>query len=146
MENNSEDNIRPVDDVFSETMLDDTRSQFEQELDEAINLSIQEINHQRALNKKYEEQIIQDYINERNKRFQIFKEFLLNIDKIKKFDKEVDEIYNIIHPIIESYCSQYVETCKLDAEKYEKTFKIIKKIRNNNLVFDSLKKIIIKDM
>jgi hypothetical protein len=141
----NEDNIRPPDAVVSEQLLEDNRSDFEKQLDEAMYLSMQEMTQQHIHNKQFEEQIIQDYTKETNRRKEMFKEFLFHLHKTSKFDKEVGEIYDIIEPIIESYCGQFIETCELDEETYDKIFKILKKIRNNQQSLDALKTIILKE-
>jgi hypothetical protein len=144
--NDIDDNIRPPDESFNERLLEDTRTEFEKQIDDAIYISMQEMNKQQDINKQYEDLIINNYTDETNRRTGIFKEFLVNIHKIGKFDKEVREIYDIIDPIIESYCSQYIEVCELDEQTYDKIFNILKKIRNNQIVFDTLKTIILKEI
>jgi len=144
--NDIDDNIRPPDESFNERLLEDTRTEFEKQIDDAIYISMQEMNKQQDINKQYEDLIINNYTDETNRRTGIFKEFLVNINKIGKFDKEVREIYDIIDPIIESYCSQYIEVCELDEQTYDKIFNILKKIRNNQIVFDTLKTIILKEI
>lgn len=142
---NEDDNIRQPDEVVRETLLEDTRSDFEKEIDEAMYLSMQEINQQQISNKQYEEQLLKDYDNETKRRAEIFKEFLFNLNKVGKFDKEIREIYNILDPIIESYCGQFIQTCELDGETYDKIFVILKKIRNDQQAFDTLKTIILRE-
>jgi hypothetical protein len=143
--NDTEDNIRPPDEVRSEQLLEDTRSDFEKEIDEAIYLSYQDIREKQELSRKYEEQILKEYNEETNRRRDIFRDLLLSLNKISRFDKEIREIYEIIDPIIDSYCSQYIEICELDEKTYDKIFGLLKKIRNNQLVFNLLKEIIIKE-
>jgi hypothetical protein len=143
--NDNEDNIRPPDNVVSEQLLEDTRSDFEKQIDEAIYLSYQDIREKEILSRKYEEQILKDFIEESNKRKQIFEKFLFDLNKVGKFDKEVREIYYIIEPIVESYCSQYINKCELDLETYEKIFKLLGKIRTDKTAVEFLKTIILKD-
>lgn len=143
MDNFQEDNIRQPDDAFKETLLEDTRSDFEKQLDEALQLSMQEINQQLNINKKYEEQLLKDYYTEIERRSNIFKNFLFNINKVGKFDNKIEEIYNIIDPIIDSYCGQFIDNCKLDKETYNKIFDTLKQIRNDQQAFDILKTIIL---
>lgn len=143
MDNFQEDNIRQPDDAFKETLLEDTRSDFEKQLDEALQLSMQEINQQLNINKKYEEQLLKDYSIETERRSNIFKNFLFNINKVGKFDNKIEEIYNIIDPIIDSYCGQFIDNCKLDKETYNKIFDTLKQIRNDQQAFDILKTIIL---
>ena len=143
MDNFQEDNIRQPDNAFKETLLEDTRSDFEKQMDEALQLSMQEINQQLNINKKYEEQLLKDYYTEIERRTNIFKNFLFNINKVRKFDKKIEEIYNILDPIIDSYCGQFIENCKLDKKTYNKIFDTLKQIRNDQQAFDILKTIIL---
>ena len=145
MDNFQEDNIRTPDEVVREKLLEDTRSDFEKELDEAMYLSIQEINKQLYINNQYEEQLLKDYASETKKRSNLFKNFIANLTRLCGFDKEVREIYNILDPIIESYCGQIIETCELDGETYDKIFNTLKKIRNDQQVIDILKTIILRE-
>ena len=140
-----EDNIRPPDEVVRETLLEDTRSDFEKQLDEAMYLSMQEINQQLEINRQYEEQLLKDYADETKRRIDLFKNFMSNLTRLSGFDKEVREIYNIIDPIIESYCGLYFETCELDERTYDKIFDTLKKIRNDQQAFDALKTIILSE-
>jgi hypothetical protein len=144
MDNFQEDNIRPPDEVTRETLLEDTRSEFQKQLDEVIYLSIQEMTQQCVINQQYEEQILKDYATETSRRTEIFKDLLFNLIKIGRFDKEIREIHDILDPIIESYCGQYIQNCELDEETYDKIFNTLKKIRINQLALDTLKTIILR--
>ena len=143
--NDIDDNIRPPEESFNERLLEDTRTEFEKQIDEAMYLSMKEINQQQDINRQYEEQLMKDYFEESNRRKDIFKDFLFNLNKLIKFDKDIREIYNIIEPIIESYCSQCIEVCELDEETYDRIFNTLKKIRNNQIAFDTLKSIILME-
>lgn len=143
--NNSEDNIRKPDEVIRETLIEDNRDNYEKQIDEAMYLSMQEMNQERVINHQYEEKLLKDYADERNRRVNLFKNFMANITKLCKFDNEVREIYNIIDPIIESYCGQFIESCELDQQTYDKIFDILKKIRNDQQAFATLKTIILRE-
>jgi hypothetical protein len=145
MDNFEEDNIRPPDESVNDQLFEDTRSDFEKQIDEAIYISTQEIKQNQILNTQYEEQLLKDYAEETNRRKDFFKDFLFNINKIGKFDNEVREIYDIIEPIIESYCNQYIKSCELDETTYNKIFSTLKKIRNNSLPLETLKTIILNE-
>ena len=88
---------------------------------------------------------MKDYADETKRRKEIFKDFLFNLNKIGKFDKEVRDIYDILDPIIESYCGQYIQSCELDGETYDKIFDTLKKIRNNQSALNTLKSIIFRE-
>ncbi len=143
MDNFDEDNIRHPDEVVNEQLIEDTRTYFEKQIDEAIYISSKEVRENQILHKQYEDKILQDYAKETNRRREIFKEFLFNLNKIGKFDKEVREIYDILDPIIDSYCSQIIQSCELDETSHDKIFNTLKKIRNNKLTLDTLKTIIL---
>ena len=142
---NSEDNIRPPDAVISEQLMEDNRSEFEKQMDEAMYLSMQEMTQQRDINRQYEEQLLKEYTAETSRRNKLFKDFLFNLNKVGKFDKEIREIYEILDPIIESYCGQYIETCELDEASYDKIFNTLKKIRNDESALNTLKTIILRE-
>ncbi len=145
MDLNNEDTIRQPDAIVSDQLLEDTRSEYEKQIDEAIYLSSQEMRAKEMLARKYEEQLIQDYHEETNKRKKNFEKFLFDLHKVSKIDKEIRGIYDIIEPIIESYCSQYINICELDVETYEKIFKLLGKVRTDKTAVELLKTIILKD-
>jgi hypothetical protein len=141
----NDDNIRQPDEVINEQLLEDNRSEYEKQIDEAIYLSCKEMREKEILNKKYEEQLLKEYNEETNKRKQIFEKFLFDLNKVSKIDKEIREIYDIIEPIIEAYCNQWVMKCSLDFETHEKIFKLLGKVRTDKDAIELLKTIIVKD-
>jgi hypothetical protein len=140
-----DDNVRPPDEVVRETLLEDNRDEFQKQIDEAMYLSMQEMKHQHEIYQQYEQQLLKDYADETNRRNNLFKNFKATLTRLCGFDKDVREIYNILDPIIESYCGQYFETCELDAESYDKTFNTLKKIRIDQQAVDTLKTIILRE-
>lgn len=140
-----DDDVRPPDKVFKERLIQDTRSEFEKQIDETLYKSLQELKIQDEINMTFEEELIKTHTEEYNKRKKIFKEFLFNIDRIGKFDKNVKEIYEIIEPIIDSYCNQIIQFLSFDKDTYNKIFNVLKTIRNNQIAFDTLKTIIIEE-
>lgn len=145
MDDFQEDNIRPPDEVITEQLVEDNRCEFQKQMDEALYISLQEIKQQEVININFEEQLIREHQQETNRRKEIFNDFLLKLNKIIKFDKEVREIYEIIEPIIDGYCNQALKFCTFDKKTYDKIFNILKNIRNNEFVFDTLKLIILSE-
>jgi hypothetical protein len=145
MDIDNEDNIRQPDEVVREQLLEDTRSDYEKDIEEAIYLSCQDFKEKEDLIQKYEDQLIKDYNEESNKRRQTFEKLLFDLNKVGKIDKEIRETYDIIEPIIESYCSQYIYNYEFDVETYEKIFKSLGKIRTDKSAVEFLKTIISKD-
>ncbi len=145
MDNFQGDDIRLPDEAVNEQLIEDTRSDFEKQIEEAIYISSQEIRENQRLHKQYEEQILKEYAEETSRRTEMFKDFLFNLYKIGKFDNEVGEIYNILEPIIESYCSQSLQTCELDKLTYDRIFNTLKKIRNCSSYINTLKIFILRE-
>ena len=87
----------------------------------------------------YEKEIQKYFVEEKMRRKDTFNELLFKMKKISNYDKEVEEIYNIIEPIIESYCEQVIQYYEVDKVTYECIFSIISSIRING---EPLKKII----
>ncbi len=145
MDNYSEynDEIREPDSVISEQLLNDNRTEFQKQMDEAMYISLQEIKKYEELNQKYENELIQQYVEETTRRKELFTSFLFDLNRLMKLDKEVREIYQIIEPIIDSYCSQIIQICELDEETYKKIFNLLGKIRVNKVGLEILKNIII---
>jgi hypothetical protein len=139
------DNIRPPDSVKRYTLIEDERSDFDKEIDEALYLSLQEIKQQEEINNQYEEEIIKQYEKEFNERKEVFKDLLLNLNKLIKLDKDLKEVYEIIEPVLDAYFGQYIETYEFDEKTYDKIFKTIGTLRINKKSIEILKTIIIKN-
>jgi len=138
---NDDNYVRPPDTPKKERLLPDNRSDYEKQIDEAMYLSIQEFKNQENINKKYEKDIINEHVIITKERKGIFREFLLNLNKLIILDKELKEIYEIIEPIIDFYCAQHINHCELDSITYDRIFKIIGNIRTNTDSIELLKKI-----
>ena len=142
---NDIENTRAPDKVIKERLFDDDRSDFEKQTDEALYLSLQELKEQDEINSIYEDDIINTYTNETRKRRELFRELLFDLNKLTKFDKDIKEIYEIIEPIIDTYCGQFINFCELDEETYDNIFKIVGTVRTNKKNIEALKTILIKN-
>jgi hypothetical protein len=137
---------RPPDETIREQLLPDTRSEFEKQqsefqkqLDQALLLSLKEEDDKIL---RQEEEIINNYNAETKRRTELFKTLLFDLNKLIRFDKDIKEIYDIIEPIINSYCFQYIETVELDAITYDKIFKVLCGIRTNKNNIELLRSIL----
>ena len=137
-------NIRAPDKAHTECLNEDDRSDYEKQVDEAMYLSIQEFRKQEEINKKYEDDILHEHNNITKKRREQFSGLLFNLHKIIRFDKDIKEIYEIIEPIIDAYCEQYIKKCEIDSLTYDRIFKIISNFRTDKKNIELLKTIIIK--
>lgn len=125
---NNEEYIRPPDKVKRERLIEPPQWE-EGEYEEDI--------LQNILN--YEKSIKNYFIEEQMRRKESFNALLFKMKKISNYDKEVEEIYNIIEPIIESYCEQAIQYYEVDKATYERIFRVISSMRINT---EPLKKII----
>ena len=141
----NDDNVRAPDKEKVERLMEDTRSEYEKQIDEALYLSIQDFKQQEQIYKQYEDGIVNEHIKITNERKEQFRGFLFDLHKLIRLDKEIKEIYEIIEPIIEAYCAQYIKEYELDSITHEKIFKIIGNIRTNKNAIELLKKILIKN-
>jgi hypothetical protein len=116
---------------------------FDKELEEALYLSMKETIDEQKRNLEYEEQIMNGYLNETCKRREKFYDLLFDLNKLSKFDKTIKEMYQVIEPMIETYCNQFVEFYNVDEETYTNIFKTLSTIRTNKKNIENLKTIIL---
>lgn len=143
MNTNFNENIRPPDEVKKERLCQDNRNNFEkemEEMEEAIKCSLQE--HE-EISKNYEDKLINEYLLETNKRRDTFKSILFDLSKLIKYDQNIKEIYEIIEPIIDAYCNQYIQNYEIDEITYNRIFKVIGTIRTDKKNIELLKTIFI---
>jgi len=133
--------IRPPDSVKNEQLLTDTRSNFDKQLEEALQLSLQESETQCN---QFEESIKKDYIIQTIERKEQFREFLFCINRVLRFDKNLKEVYEIIDPIIEAYCNKFIQNYTVDEFTYERIFQVLGTIRINKKTIELLQTIITK--
>uniref|UniRef100_A0A6C0EPR5 Uncharacterized protein n=1 Tax=viral metagenome TaxID=1070528 RepID=A0A6C0EPR5_9ZZZZ len=138
---NNEEIIRSPDESKIERLIEDNRSNEEKELDDVLYQSLQDFH---KINEDYEKRIIQDFEIQLKSKKEIFSELFSSLTRISKYDTEVKEVFDIIEPIIDSYCMSYIEFCELDKITYDKIFKTIYGIRCNKMCIEILKNIIIK--
>lgn len=139
-----DDDIRNADEARSELLQQDTRTEYDKQIEEAINLSSMEYREKEIKNERFEEEIIANYYKVSNERRDLFREFLFDLGKLIRFDKETKEIYEIIEPIIESYCNQIIDNWELDEITYDRIFKALKSIRTNKKNIERLANLLIR--
>ena len=144
---NFNEEIRPPDEIKREQLVQkDTRSDFDREMEEALYLSMQEVRDEEIKNHKFEEEIINSYLEKQSKRRELFRDLLINMNKVARFDKDVKEIYEILDVIIEAYCLDYIQFAEVDKETRDKVFNVLKTIRVNKNTLDILQTIIVTNL
>lgn len=141
---NDFDEIRPPDEVIRERLVEDTRCEFQKQMDEALSLSMQDAINQEKINQEYEDKILYEHVKETNERREKFNKLLMDINKLIKFDRIIKDVYEIIEPIIDNYCQKYIETWETDEETYNTIFKTLSTLRTDKQAIELLKTIIVK--
>lgn len=135
--------IRPPDEVTHERLIEYNTCEYDDtEINKVLSLSMEEFTNQKKMNDLYEKEIMKNFILETIKRREKFEELLLKMNKLMKFDKDIKETYEIIEPIIYTYCEQYIETCEIDEKTYNKIFKSLSTVRIKSETFQLLQSII----
>ena len=124
-----QEDIRIPDETRFAQLLEDNRSQYEKDIDDVILLSMKDISIYNTKESDYERLIIEDYINETKKRHELFEPILFEINKVSIFDKEIKEVYQIIKPIMDSYCNKLIDRYEFDELIYIFIFKILNSLR-----------------
>jgi hypothetical protein len=144
--NENENDIRPPDNVIREQLIPSVKNIYDEEIEElekALQISIQENLAQQELYNSYEKFVMEEYEMEKKARIDKFKDLLFDLNKLSKYDKEIKNIFEIIEPIIDSYCNQIFEFQQLDKNLYENIFLYLSKIRTNKKNIENLKSILI---
>lgn len=139
--------IRLPDEVVYEQLLEtpDVRSDYDKQMEDAISLSLQQINEENAVNVEYEKNLLDEYNNETIKRNESSRSILFDINKLLKYDKQAREIYEIIEPILNTYCFQCIDNCYIDKITYDKIFNFMKTVRTDKKNIEFLKTIILSE-
>lgn len=139
-----EPNTRIPDETKNERLLEDNRSQYQKDIDEVLYLSMKEIDDKNNISSNYEKLIIEEYMNETKKRHELLAPILFEIQRISHFDKDIKELYQIIKPILDSYCNRYNDIYEFDELTYKFIFKHIHSLRISKLDLNVLESIFIK--
>ena len=90
---NFDEEIRPPDEVVTERLVEDTRCEFQKQMDEALRLSMQEAINQAKIYQEYEDEIVNNYLKETIERRKKFEKLLMDINKLIRFDAKIKEVY-----------------------------------------------------
>ena len=126
-----EEDIRPPDEPKRETLLQDNRSDFDKQLDEALYQSLQLYQDEVQKHEDLEQKFIQQQRQEIEKRKNLVRPILFELNRIRKYDLKIDEVFVMIDSILDSYCGLEFEECQLDKQTYNTIFNGLTKIRIN---------------
>lgn len=146
MENQEDqENIRIPDVSKTEQLLEDDRSQYQKDIDNALSISLMEIKDYNTKSFEYEKSIIEEYSNETKQRNNIVSPILFEIHKVSNFDKVIKELYQIIKPIMDSYCNRLIDYYVFDDITYNFIFKNISSLRISKINITFLETIFIRE-
>lgn len=135
--------IRPPDKSIYEKLVDDDDiSDFDKEMEQAIQISMKVLVDEDAMNRDYETKLLETYEKIRMERKEQCREILLDIGRLTRYDKDMREIYDIIDPILEYYCAQNIDFYELDIESYNRIFGLLDKLRTNQKNIEFLKTVL----
>ena len=126
-----EEDIRPPDQPKSEQLLHDNRSDFDKQLDEALYQSLQLYQNEVQKYEELEKKLLQQQRQEIEKRKNLVRPILFELNRIRKFDPKINNIFEMIEPILDSYCGLAFEDCSLDKQTYNTIFNGLTKTRIN---------------
>jgi hypothetical protein len=127
---NNEQEIRPPDNPIREILVNNYYNnniipydydEYDNELQLAF---IESIKEQEEYEKKQLEMLEKTRL-----RVQTFKDVLFKIKKISMIDSQILKLYNIIEPMIDSYCACNIDIYECDKAMYDEIFSTLKTIR-----------------
>jgi 3-methyladenine DNA glycosylase Tag len=122
-----------------------TLTKEEQELNAAIMNSIEDFKEIQKQYDDFENNVIQNYEEIKEQREKQFSGFISSLKKVSKYDVKIKEIIEILEPVIEAYCFNYINDCEFDCITYEKIFSELNSVRVEKNVLELLKTIILKN-
>ena len=135
--------IRKQDEIKVEQLTNNsTLTKEEQELNAAIMNSIEDFKEIQKQYDDFENNAIQNYEKTKQQRENQFCGFMNSLKKVSKYDVKIKEIIEILEPVIDAYCFNYINECEFDSITYEKIFNELNSVRVEKSVIDLLKTII----
>jgi len=156
------DQIRPPDKVKRERLIDysyednyedehnefnnfDNFDNFHDEINKAINISLQEEETMQKIYLEYETKCLEEHLEMKKERHSKFEKLLNDLSRLSKYDQSIKEIYEIIEPIIYNFCNGYITFYEFDKETYDKIFHHINTIRTDKNAVLCLQEILKKE-
>jgi hypothetical protein len=135
--------IRKQDEIIVDQLTNNSSiTKEEQELNTAIMNSIQDLKQIQKEYDDFENNVIQNYEEIKQEREKQFNGFISSLKKVSKYDVKIKEIIEILEPVIEAYCFNYINECEFDCITYEKIFSELNSVRVEKSVIELLKTII----
>jgi hypothetical protein len=135
--------IRKQDEIIVDQLTNNSSiTKEEQELNTAIMNSIEDFKEIQKQYDDFENNVIQNYEETKQQREKQFSGFIASLKKVSKYDVKIKEIIEILEPVIDAYCFNYINECEFDSITYEKIFNELNGVRLEKSVVELLKTII----
>lgn len=135
----NQDIIRSPDESKREILINNNKLMNEdEELNSVLLQSLQE-------EEEFCDMQINNMIEQVKNRTKLFEHFVFTIKRIGVFDKNIQEIYELIEYVIDSYCCGNIENYKYDKITYNKIFETLSKIRFSEFEINLLKSVILQE-
>ena len=126
-----EEDIRPPDISKKETLLQNNINEYDKDFSEALYQSLKLYQNEVQKYDDLEKKLLEQQQQEIQKRKDLVKPVLFEFNRIKNYDKQLNELFQIIEPILDSYCNLLFENCILDKQTYNTIFSGLTKTRIN---------------
>jgi len=142
-----EEEIRPPDAVQKMRLVGEEQEQEQvltedQLISQAILNSIQDWKVMQKQHDDHEDSLLQQFKETRLEREHMFKDLIITLKKVAKYDKKVAEVLGLVENIVEGYCLAYMEHCELDKETIDTIFNELSQLRVNKKAVELLREII----
>lgn len=136
--------IRAPDDTRYDQLImeHDDDDDYNRQLNEALHASCQDLLSAQTLQTTYEQEVMTAYQQETQRRYQLFEKLLQDVQRISKIDMELRSVYEIIDPIIVSYCEQQILSCEVDKVTHTHIFHTLSSIRTDKVAIEHLKTVL----
>lgn len=121
--------VRNPDPVRREVLQEDTRPQWEKDLEEAMYLSLEDIDNKNKEQELFEQECMAEFIEKKEEREKNSTSVLSSLERLSKLDSKTKVLYDILEPILFSYKEGVIDSCSLDEETYNYIFASLRAVR-----------------
>jgi hypothetical protein len=123
------DSVREADPVISEALLEDTRTQWEIDVEEAICRSMEDIESQNTEQDLYEKELLSHFNQQKQERAAKVDPVLAVLERLARVDSKTKYLLDFMEPILFSFKEGAIDHWFLDKETYLSIFQSLKSIR-----------------
>jgi len=141
-----EEDVRQPDAVKVEQLINNytlfTPLTEQQQINMTILKSIEDMKKTQQEQDEYEKEVLKQYKQMKLERENQVKELIGKLKKLAKFDKSINNLIELIEPVVDAYCLGYIQKYEYDEITYETIFTELKSIKISTDTIMLLKTII----